>query len=159
MAYINTVAIIGATTTVGSLIAKSIVPNYRLLLMDTAHPQLVLVQNEILAIDEDAEVDVIHCSKDATWEADVIVVANGVTGIEELAIKMEQVSNCKTVLHFISQVDDMDKLQQLLPHAKVISILSSQPFTDANVDAIFRGTDKEAMDTAKKIVAAMTCQP
>lgn len=159
MAYTNTVAIIGATTTVGSLIAKSIVANYRLLLMDTEQQQLVLVQNEIVAIDKNAEVDVLHCCKNASWEADIIAVANDGEDIEELAIKMEVVSNCKTVLHFTSREDSIDKLQQLLPHAKVVTILSNQPFTDANADAFIRGTYKEAIDTAKTIVAAMACQP
>ncbi len=155
MAYKDTVAIIGATTTVGAVIAKSIAANYRLLLMDEAQPQLVLLQNEIQAMGKNAEVDVLHCCKNASWEADIIVVANDGKGLEELAGKMEEVSNCKTVLHFTSFQEDTNRLQHLLPHAKVVTILSSQPYSDAFI----HGTHKEAMDIAKGVVAAMACKP
>ncbi|MDQ3278172.1 MAG: hypothetical protein M3Q06_07585 [Bacteroidota bacterium] len=159
MAYKNTVAIIGATTAVGAVIAKSMAANYRLLLMDRAQPQLVVLQNEIQAMDNHAEVDVLHCCKDASWEADIIVVAHDGEALEELAVKMEEVSNCKTVLHFTSDQNDLDKLQQLLPHAKVVTIQSSRLFTEANADAFIHGADKEAMDTAKMMVAAIACKP
>ena len=156
MAYKKTVAIIGAATPVGSLIAKSIVANYRLLLMDTTQPHLVLLQAELQSINKSAEVDILPCCKNASWEADIIVVANDGEDLDELAVKMSEVSNCKTVLHFTSHQDDKNKLQQLLPHAKVVSILSSPPFTRA--DAFIHGTDKEAKETANAIVAAVACK-
>lgn len=153
MAYKNTVAIIGATTAVGILIARSIAANYRLLLMDTNQPQLDLLQAGILAVDKTAEVDILHCCKNASWEADIIVVADDGQGLDELAVKMHEVSNCKTVLHFTSDPDHQGKLQQHLPHAKVVSIVSGQLFTDA--DALMHGADEEAKKTAMTIVAAM----
>lgn len=155
MAYRNTVAIIGAATKLGALIAKGIAANYRLLLMDSEQAGLVSLQKEIQAVDKYAEVDVLHCCKNASWEADVIIVANEGEDLDDLAVKMEDVSTCKTVLHFISREASIDKLQQLLPYAKVVSILSTQPFTEATVDAFIRGTDTEALDRAKTIVAAM----
>lgn len=159
MACTNTVAIIGANSTVGILIAKSIVANYRLLLMDTEQQKLVLVRNEMLSINKNAEVEILHCCKNASWEADIIVVTNDGNDFEELAIKMAEVTNCKTILHFTSREEYIDKLQQLLPYAKVVTIFFNQSFTNAYVDAYIRGTDEEAMDTAKKFVTAMTCQP
>jgi hypothetical protein len=126
--------------------------------MDLDQLQLVSVQREIQAADNNAEVDVLHCCKNASWEADIIVVANDGEGLNEIAIKMEDVSNCKTVLHFTSREENINTLQQLLPHAKVVTIRLGQPFTDATTDAFLRGRDKEAMDTAKGIVAAMACQ-
>ncbi len=106
-------------------------------------------------MDKNAEVDVLHCCKNASWEADIIVVANDGEALNEIAVKMDEVSNCKTVLHFTYRKEDINTLQQLLPHAKVVTILSSPPFADAFI----RGTDKEAIETAKTIVAAMACQP
>lgn len=155
MAYKRTLAIIGAATAVGSLIAKSIVAHYRLLLMDTTQPLLVLLQAEIQSINKTAEVDILPCCKNASWEADIIVVADDGEGLDELALKMNEVSNCKTVLHFTSRQDDINKLQQLLPNAQVVGILSGLPFTGA--DAFIHGTDKEAKETANAIVAAVAC--
>lgn len=159
MAHKNTVAIIGATTAVGTLVAKSIAADYRLLLMDNDEAQLALLQDGIQAADKTAAVEVHHCCMNASWEADFIVVANDGEGLNEMAVKMKDVSNCKTVLHFTAHQTMIDRLQQLLPHAKVVSILWSQPFTDASTDAFIRGMDKEAVDTAKSVVAAMAYQP
>lgn len=161
MPYKNTVAIISATTAVGAVIAKSIAANYCLLLMDEAQSKLSLLQNEIQAMDKNAEVDILNCCKNASWEADIIVVANDGENLDELAVKMKEVSNRKIVLHFTSGENNIDKLQQFLPHAKVVTIILSQPFTDtgANANAFIRGLDKEAVDTAKMMVAAIACTP
>lgn len=156
MAYKNTVAIIGAATPIGSLVAKSIVANYRLLLMDPTQPHLVLLQAEIQSINKSAEVDILPCCKNASWEADIIVVAHDGEGLEEIAVKMREVSNCKTVLHFTDQQGDKNKLKQLLPHANVVCIQSRPPFTDPA--SFIHGTDKEAKETAHAIVAALAYQ-
>lgn len=155
MAHKDTVAIIGATTAAGTLIANSIAANYRLLLMDTEKSQLVLLQRQIQEADKTAEANILDCSTDASWEADIIVVANDGEMLDELAVKMKDVSNCKTVLHFTAHQNNMDKLQHLLPYAEVVSILWSHPFTDDTADAVIHGRNDEAMDTAKRILAAM----
>ncbi len=158
MAHKNTVAIIGATTVVGAYVAKSIAAKYRLILMDKEQPQLVFLQNEIQVNTKNADVDVLDCCKNASWEADIIAVANENEGLEELVVKMEDVSNCKNVLHFTSFQKDIGKLQQLLPNAKVVTIISNNSFTNPGGDVSIHGSDTEAMDTAKTIVEAMAFQ-
>jgi 8-hydroxy-5-deazaflavin:NADPH oxidoreductase len=161
MAYKNTVAIVSATTAVGAVIAKSIAANHRLLLMDTDQSKLVLLQREIQSADKNAEVDILNCCKNASWEADIIAVADNGESLDELAAKMKEVTNCKTVLHFTSRENDIDKLQQFLPHAQVVTIILSQPFkgTGASSTAFIHGTDQEAIDTAKMMIEAMACNP
>jgi len=108
---------------------------------------------------KNAEVDILNCCKDASWEADSIVVANQGESVEEVALKMQEVTNCKTVLHFISHENDINKLQQLLPHAKVVSIILSQPGgAGIGSSAFIHGTDTEATDTAKTMILAMGCK-
>jgi hypothetical protein len=89
------------------------------------------------------------------------VVANTGESLDELAVNMKEVTNCKTVLHFTSRENDIDRLQQLLPHAKVVTIILSQPLkgTGASSSAFIHGTDKEAIDTAKMMIEAMACNP
>lgn len=159
MSYKNTVAIIGATTTIGTVVAKSIAVNYRLLLMDSARPELVRLQHNIQAANQKAEVDILNCCKDASWEADIIVVSNEGTGLDDIAVKMKDVSTCKTVLHFTTDEINIDKLQQLLPHARVVTIVLSQPFTGTNSNAFIHGSDKEAISIANGMVAAIGCTP
>ena len=161
MAYKNTVAIISATTSLGAVIAKSIAANCRLLVMDTEQSKLMLLQGDIQAMCKNAEVDILNCCKNASWEADTIVVANTGESLDELAVNMKEVTNCKTVLHFTTRENDIDRLQQLLPHAKVVTIVLSQPLIDtgAGSSAFIYGTDKEAIDTAKMMIEAMACNP
>ena len=159
MSYKDTVAIIGATTTIGTVVARSIAVNYRLLLMDSARPELVTLQHSIQAANLKADVDIVNCSKDASWEADIIIVANEEAGLEELAVKMKEVSTCKTVLQFTHAETNIDKLQQLLPHASVVTIIISQPFTGTNANAFIHGSDKDAIHTAKMMVSAIGCKP
>jgi hypothetical protein len=159
MALKNTVAIIGACSTIGTLVAKSIAADYRLLLMDEAQSELVTLQGNIEEAQQDAEVDILNCCKDASWEADIIVVANEGTGLHELAVKMKEVSTCKIVLHFTTAESGIDVLQHLLPHAKVATILISEPFDDTNASAFIHGLDNEAIDIAKMMVAAISCAP
>lgn len=160
MAFKNTVAIISATTAVGAVSAKSIAANFRLLLMDADQSKLVLLQQEIQAICKNAEVEILNCCKSASWEADIIVVANNGESLDVLAANMKEVTNCKTVLHFTSSENDIDRLQQFLPHAKVATIILSQPFkgTGVSSSAFIHGTDKEAIDTAKMMIEAMACK-
>jgi hypothetical protein len=157
MAQKKTIAIIGATTPVGTLIAQSIAVNFRLLLVDTNPALLDLLQDEIQGVAKAAELDILYCCKNASWEADIIVVANVGEDLDGIAATMKEVSNCKTVVHFTSNQNDIDKLQQLLPHAEVVTIVGSHPFTDATKDAFIRGRNDEATNTAKTIVAAMAC--
>ena len=157
MAYKDTVAIIGATTTIGTVVARSIAANHRLLLMDAARPELVRLQHNIQAANPKAEVEILNCCKDASWEADIIVVANEGNGLDELAFKMKEVSTCKSVLHFTTNEINIDKLQQMLPHARVVTIALSQPFTGTNANAFIHGSGKEAIQAAKMMVSAMGC--
>lgn len=77
MATIKTIAIVGATGHMGSAIAKSLSKkgNYRLLLMSNEQDKLVDLKTQIEKSSKSTEVFAISCAREASWEADIIIVA------------------------------------------------------------------------------------
>jgi predicted dinucleotide-binding enzyme len=155
----NTIAIIGATGDTGRWIAKAVLVNpCRLLLMDDTINELEILQQELKELKKDVETDILHCSKDASWEADVIIIA---VAAEELAIvaeKIRDVAVCKTIICITaSENDKSEELQVLLPHSKVASVFLEQDFkqqfinTDENF-AIIEGMHEEAIQTSSALL-------
>ncbi|HET9054539.1 MAG TPA: NAD(P)-binding domain-containing protein, partial [Cyclobacteriaceae bacterium] len=77
MAAVKTIAIIGATGNMGSAIAKSLVKkgDYRLLLMSDEHDKLAGLKSVIEQSSAKTEVFSMSCARDASWEADIIILA------------------------------------------------------------------------------------
>ena len=76
MAHNKTIAIIGATGNVGSAIAKCLsVTSNRLLLMSNEADPLAQLISEIRLTSPTVEIESATCAKEASWEADIIVVA------------------------------------------------------------------------------------
>ena len=121
MTHKYTVAVIGASGSLGILIAKDLSEYYRLLLMDNDQSELKDLQSELLELDSSNEVDVLDCCKDASWEADIIVIAVPVDKQSGIAIKIKEVATQKVVISISPQIIPELDLQTLLPHSKVIS--------------------------------------
>ena len=121
MTHKYTVAIIGALGSLGILIAKDLSEYYRLLLMDDDQSGLNALQSELLELNSSNEVDVLDCCKDASWEADIIVIAVSVDKQSEIGIKIKEVATQKVVISISPQIIPELDLQTLLPHSKVIS--------------------------------------
>lgn len=152
MSYKSTVAIIGASTTIGRAITKSIASRYRLLLLDEPE-QLEVLQNDLQHVIEDAEVELANCCTEASWEADIIVVATPETQLNLVAAKMKEVTNCKTVIHFTGNKNAVGQLQELLPYAKVVTAIINQ-FEEDNIstNTSIHGKDDEAISITKNII-------
>src|SRR5207249_8774521 len=95
----KTIAIIGATGNMGSALAKSLSKgNYRLLLMAKNVAQLNATSEEIKKANSNADVDVIGCPVEASWEADVIIAAVPYGAEKEVAEKIKDVATGKVVI-------------------------------------------------------------
>ena len=140
MTHKYTVAIIGASGSLGNLIVKDLSEYYRLLLMDNDQSGLNALQSELLELNSSNEVDVLDCCKDASWEADIIVIAVPVDKQSEIAIKIKEVATQKVVISISPQIIPEPDLQSLLPHSKVISF--------------FIGTDHQQIYDIHKIINA-----
>ena len=177
----QTIAVIGATGNMGSAISKSISKgNYRLLLCsDDKRKGQELIKN-IKSSNQSADVEVIDCSAEASWQADIIIADVPYQVEKEVAAKIKEMANQKIVISITNPLNDTynglvtapdtsaaEALQKLLPNSKVIKAFNttfaadfSKPFIDGKqVDAFIAGNDEEALRTVSDLVATAGFNP
>lgn len=174
MAGVKTIAIIGASGNMGSAIAKSLSKkgNYRLLLMSSDLDKLVDVKSSIEKSSPYTEVFTLSCARDASWEADIIILATPYEAEREIAEKICEVSTGKIVISISNPLNstydalltppDMsaaEELQKLLPNAKVVKTFNTvfaedfiKPVSGKKVDAFIAGNNGSAVETVSEIV-------
>lgn len=177
----QTIAVIGATGSMGWAIAKSLSKgNYRLLLFTRDKNRLKKLQKEIAAAYPGADVEPVTCSYTATWEADIIIVAVPFAAEKEVADKIREVANQKIVISIANPLNESydglitasdtsaaEELQKLLPNSKVIKAFNTtfaanfaQPVIDGKkVDAFIAGNDSDALETVSELVQTAGFNP
>src|SRR6476619_3307257 len=95
----QTIAIIGATGNMGSGIAKSLSrSNNRLLLFARQADKVQALVDDIKKSNPSAEAEAIACPTNASWEADIIILAVPYGEEKEIAAKIKEVANQKIVI-------------------------------------------------------------
>jgi len=177
----QTIAIIGATGNMGSAISKSLAKgNYRLLLKSNDSDKLDGLVKAIKSENTKADVESAVCPTDASWEADVIILAVPFEAEKEIAVKIKEVANQKIVISIANPLNQTfdglvtapdtsaaEQLQLLLPNSKVVKAFNttfaadfSSPVIDGKqVDAFIAGNDEEAMKTVSEMVATAGFNP
>ena len=177
----QTIAIIGATGNMGSAISKSLAKgNYRLLLKSNDSDKLDGLVKAIKSENTKADVESAVCPTDASWEADVIILAVPFEAEKEIAVKIKEVANQKIVISIANPLNQTfdglvtapdtsaaEQLQLLLPNSKVVKAFNttfaadfSSPVIDGKqVDAFIAGNDEEAMQTVSEMVATAGFNP
>lgn len=177
----QTIAIIGATGNMGSALAKSLAKgHYRLLLKGSRQDELDKLVNEILANTPTAEVEGIACSKEASWEADIIIPAVPFDAQQQIAEKIKEVANQKIVISIANPLNEdftglktsgdtsaAEELQKLLPHAKVVKAFNTTFAADFSfpvingqqVDAFIAGNSEDALQTVSELVKTTGFNP
>jgi len=109
MSTVKTIAIIGATGTIGSSIARKLsqYSSNRLLLMGSSIEKLMALYSEIIHAEAKAAVDYIKCPKEASW------VATG-----KIVISISDPLNDDLSGSVLTP--NISELQKLLPNSKVI---------------------------------------
>ncbi|HLD54352.1 MAG TPA: hypothetical protein VJA82_13670 [Sediminibacterium sp.] len=154
MQYNNTVAILGANSAIGQMLANQIGGNYPLLLMDGSTENLTLLKQHILTTHPSAQVELIACSKDASWEADTIIIAAEASADQaSIASKINEVTTCKTVIQIRYASADSVSIQPLLPYSKFVSV------EWANTAAIVEGNDEVSLSITGEIVHLCGLKP
>lgn len=177
----QTIAIIGASGNMGAAIARSLSKgNYRLLLCANDLDKVQTVAAEIKESNPDAEVEASDCSKDASWEADIIIAAVPYAAEKEVAEKIKEVANQKIVISIANPLNDFfnglvtapdtsaaEELQKLLPNSKVIKAFNTTfaadfatPVIDGKqADAFIAGNDLDALQTVSELVETAGFNP
>jgi len=177
----QTIAIIGATGSMGSAISKSLSKgNYRLLLKSGDTDKLKKLSSEIKATHPSADLELMTCPTEASWEADIIILAVPFEAEKEITERIRDVANQKIVVSIANPLNQTfdglvtrpgtsaaEELQKLLPNSKVVKAFNttfaadfSTPVIDGKqVDAFIGGNDKEAVETVKELVSTAGFNP
>jgi 8-hydroxy-5-deazaflavin:NADPH oxidoreductase len=177
----QTIAIIGATGNMGSAISKSLSKgNYRLLLKSNDQEKLNKLAEQIRSTNNNADVETILCPAEASWEADIIVLAVPHQAEKEIAEKIKEVANQKVVISIANPLNETydglvtapdtsaaEELQKLLSGSKVVKAFNttfaadfSSPVIDGKqVDAFITGNDQDALDTVKDMISTVGFNP
>jgi len=170
----QTVAVIGATGSMGSAISKSLSKgNYRLLLCSNDKAKVQKVINDIKSSNPSADVETIDCSAQTSWEADIIIAAVPFQAEKEVANQKIVISIAnplnETYNGLVTEPDSSaaEELQKLLPNSKVIKAFNttfaadfSTPVIDGKqVDAFIAGNDEESLQTVSELVSTAGFNP
>ena len=181
MAHNKTIAVIGATGNVGSAIAKCLsVTSNRLLLMSNEAEALAQLISEIRFASPAVEIESATCAKEASWEADLIVVASSSIEGKEIAERIREVAigkivisvsqpinGCLNIVASPSNISAAEELQQLLPHSKVVKTFNTafalDRFTPKSIcnfaDSFIAGNNGAAVDTVVELVRSADFNP
>lgn len=177
----QTIAIIGSTGNMGSALAKNLSKgNYRLLLKGIKEEALEKLVQDIKSTNPAADLEAIACPAEASWEADIIILATPYGAEKELAEKIREVANQKIVVSISNPLNETydgmvttpdtsagEELQKLLPNAKVVKAFNTTfaadfatPVIDGKqVDAFIAGNDDEAVKTVSELVTTAGFNP
>jgi len=170
----QTIAIIGATGNMGSGIAKSLSKtNNRLLLFAQHANKVQALVEEIKKGNPAADAESIACPTNASWEADIIILAVPYAAEKEIAAKIKEVANQKVVISISNPLNETysglatspdtsagEELQKLLPNSKVIKAFNTVFAADfatpviggQQADAFIAGSDASALQTVSDLV-------
>ncbi len=138
-----------------------------------------LVQ-EIKANNDSADVEAATCPAEASWEADIIILAVPFAAEKEIAGRIKEVANQKIVISIANPFNESydglvtkpgtsaaGELQQLLPNSKIVKAFNTTFAADfltpviagKQVDAFIAGNDDEAVATVSELVNAVGFNP
>lgn len=177
----QTIAVIGATGNMGSAISRSLSEgNYRLLLFSNKFEEAQRLAVDVKVNNPAADVEAVECTREASWEADIIILAVPYAAEAELAEKIREVANQKIVISIANPLNETysalvtapdtsaaEELQKLLPNAKVVKAFNTtfagdfkQPIIDGKqVDAFIAGNDEEALLITSELVSTAGFNP
>jgi hypothetical protein len=177
----QTIAIIGATGSMGAAIAKAISKgNYHLLLSSGNFQRTQDLVNEINTLNPFADVEAMDCLVNAGWEADMIILAVPYPAEKETAQKIKEVANQKIVISISNPLNEnynglltepgtsaAEQLQALLPNSKVVKAFNTNfaadfatPVIDGlPADTFIAGNDKEMLDYVEELVSIAGFNP
>ncbi len=157
MRYSNTVAILGAGSEDGIWLAKSICKSYRILLMDEGLQKLTALSLIVGQHYQSALTENLLCSKEAGWEADIIVIAAPGDAQETIAEQIQEVATRKTVILLNRSASMLQKISGILPHSDLAEVLLEHAPESPVCKASLSGINQVALDTTTKLLTC--CEP
>lgn len=171
----KTIAIIGAAGNMGSALAHSLAGsgNRILLAGHDNDSKLSSLLTDIKKNIPDADVDILDCSHEASWEADIIIPAVPYAAQPDVALRIKDVVTGKIVISIVNPLNSTydglltapdtsaaEELAGLLPHSKIVKAFNtifspvfSAPEINGNApDSFIAGDDNDAVETVAGLV-------
>ena len=177
----KTIAVIGASGNMGSAISNALAKsNHRLLLFSDEQEKVKNLANEINSKNGSADAEALECPADASWEADIIILAVPYGAEKEIAGKIREVANQKIVISIANPLNESlnglttapdtsaaEELQKLLPNSKVIKAFNTTFAADfttpviagKQADSFIAGNDEDALKTVSDLVRTAGFNP
>lgn len=160
----QTIVIIGTGSTGKGLAASLAGSRYRVLLCGLDFLETRSYVEELQTRHPHYDIEALSCSFEASWEADMIILAISAPHQPEVAQRIRKVA-CQKVV--VTTQDNRDTLQQLLPHSRVVQAFSGLPahafdFPAADKQAVactVLSPEREAAGEAACLVAAVGFKP
>ncbi len=161
----QTIVIIGAGNKAKAITSGLANARDRVLLCDTDYESAQAFTNGLRAEHPSYNIEPIACSYEATWEADIIILAlASCPDLQEIAKKIKAVANQKIV---VTTTDAAKELQDLLPNSKIVQAfanLDDESFNQAceykkQINCVVQGCNEEALDTVSDLVKTIGFHP
>ncbi len=122
----QTITVIGAAGNMGAAISKSLSKgNYKLLLCADDNGKVQEIINNIKSVNSSADVEVIDCSAQASWEADIIIAAVPFAAEKEVAEKIKEMANQKIVISIANPLNETYNGLVTAPHTSAAEELQN----------------------------------
>ena len=167
MAIQKTIAIIGATGSMGSAISIALAKNNNneLLLMARDQQKVIKLADFIKQEYPSTSHFTIQCSKDACWEADIIVLAIPAAVESEVANSIKEVVTQKIVIS-VSPETSLSQLQQVIPYSKIVKAFYANTPNELKsaipgkeINAFIRSEDEYALITVAELLHSAGFNP
>lgn len=154
MSLLSTIAIIGVSEKRGFQVANQLAQKYPILLFDQETEQVLFLYDQIRRNNPSANVDLMACATDASWEADIILVLGYCCADIEIVEKIKRVSTGKIVI--LITADDKEEIsksliengQQLLPYSKIVRLIIEAATLDNEIRIQSKDEDSRAKVSA-----------
>jgi predicted dinucleotide-binding enzyme len=147
------IALLGATTRIGSSIAERLsTSSDRLLLVSNEEENLISLKKDLQEINPSSDISLVACPIESSWEADTIILALDTKTELEVVASIKDVSTQKVVIsvsdvHQSANNNSIQDLEALLPYSKILKALL--PLTGIVNDILLDGRDQFALKEAE----------
>jgi len=171
----QTIAIIGANGRMGSGLARNLASaGHRILLAGRAKSKLDELLSDIKKGHPNADVEILDCVHEASWEADVVIPAVPYCAQAEVAERIKDVVTGKIVISIVNPLNAVhdglvtepgassaEELAKLLPYSKIVKAFNTVIGADFNsqivqrktIDCFVAGDDKQAVAAVSQLVS------
>lgn len=173
----QTIAIIGATSPEGQAIAGNLSGGHcRLILMSEEQEKLARLIDDLTRQGAVADLASNPCQKEASWEADIIVIATSCESEREVAARIRPYATRKIVISVSHSeagnyeradsdaLSAAEELQKLLPHSSVVKALNTACIPVAHGDGrrgdtFIAGNNDDAVRTVFELMQSAGLNP